>query len=95
MRKFVICLCAAYLIGSFQSIGTAAELEGLVVYFAFEEGAGKTVKDLSGNGQDGKLEGDTSWGDGKYGKLTSAEPTLQVGPSTWQLIAMGSRSKSN
>ena len=47
MRKFVICLCAVYLIGSFQSTGTAAELEGLVVYFAFEEGAGKTVKDLS------------------------------------------------
>ena len=71
MRRFVIFLCAAYLIGSFQSIGTAAELEGLVVYFAFEEGAGKTVKDLSGNGQDGKLEGDTSWGDGKYGKAVN------------------------
>ena len=54
MRKFVICLCAVYLIGNFQSIGTAAELEGLVVYFAFEEGAGKAVKDLSGNGQGSK-----------------------------------------
>ena len=64
----MVCLCAMYLIGSFQGISTAAELEGLVVYFAFEEGAGKTVADLSGNGQDGKLEGDTSWTDGKFGK---------------------------
>ena len=68
MRKFVICLCAVYLIGSFQNVGTAAELEGLVVYFAFEEGTSKAVKDLSGNKQDGKLEGDTSWTDGKFGK---------------------------
>ena len=60
-----------YLVGSFQSVSTAAELEGLVVYFAFEEGAGKTVKDLSGNGQDGKLEGDTTWTDGKLGKAVN------------------------
>lgn len=39
MRQFLICLCAVYLIGSFQGVSTAAELEGLVVYFAFEEGA--------------------------------------------------------
>ena len=57
MRKFVICLCAVYLIGNFRSIGIAAEMEGLVVYFAFEEGAGKTVRDLSGNGQNGKIRG--------------------------------------
>ena len=72
MRRFIMCLCAVYLlVGNFQSVSTAAELEGLVVYFAFEEGAGKTVKDLSGNGQDGKLEGDTSWADGKYGKAVN------------------------
>ena len=64
----MVCLCVVYLAVGLQSIGTAAELEGLVVYFAFEEGAGKTVADLSGNGQDGKLEGDTSWTDGKFGK---------------------------
>ena len=68
MRQFLTCLCAVYLVGSFQSVSTAAELEGLIVYFAFEGGAGKTVKDLSGNKQDGKLEGDTSWTDGKFGK---------------------------
>ena len=68
MRKFVICLCAVYLIVSVQNSSAAEELEGLVVYFAFEEGAGKTVADLSSNKQNGKLEGDTSWTDGKFGK---------------------------
>ena len=67
----MVCLCVVYLIVSLQSIGTAAELEGLVVYFAFEEGAGKAAADLSGNGQDGKLEGDTSWTDGKFGKAVN------------------------
>ena len=66
-----VCLCAVYLVGSFHNISIAEELEGLVVYFAFEEGAGKTVADLSGNGQDGKLEGDTSWTDGKFGKAVN------------------------
>ena len=66
--KKMVCLCVVYLVAGFYNISTAAELEGLVVYFAFEEGAGKAVADLSGNGQDGKLEGDTSWTDGKFGK---------------------------
>lgn len=67
----MVCLCVVYLIASLQSIGTAGELEGLVVYFAFEENAGKTVADLSGNGQDGKLVGDTSWTNGKFGKAVN------------------------
>ena len=67
----MLCLCVVYLAVGLQSIGGAAELEGLVVYFAFEEGAGKAVADLSGNGQDGKLEGDTSWTDGKFGKAVN------------------------
>ena len=29
MRQFLMCLCAVYLIGSFHSVSTAAELEGL------------------------------------------------------------------
>lgn len=68
MRNFIILLCAIWLIGRFQIVSMAGELEGLVVYFAFEEGAGQTVADLSGNGQNGKLEGDTTWTDGKFGK---------------------------
>ena len=69
MQKYMILLIAlVYLIGLCQSFCLAQELEGLVVYFAFEDGSGKTVTDLSGNGNDGTLEGDTGWADGKYDK---------------------------
>lgn len=61
---FVTILCLTV---SFHITSTAAELEGLVVYFAFEGGNGNTVEDLSGNGNHGDLEGDTEWGDGKFG----------------------------
>ena len=71
MRNFIIFLSAVYLASSFQIASMAEELEGLVVYFAFEEGAGKTVADLSGNGNDGKLEGDSGWSDGTFGKAVN------------------------
>ena len=53
----LVCLCVVYLIASLQSIGTAGELEGLVVYFAFEENAGKTVADLSGTDEGWEIGG--------------------------------------
>ncbi len=69
MRNFIVMFfTTVFLAASFQIGSTAEELEGLVVYFDFEDGAGKTVTDQSGNRQDGKLEGDTDWTDGKFGK---------------------------
>lgn len=62
---FVTTLCLTV---SFNITNASAELEGLVVYFAFEGGKGETVEDMSGNGNHGDLEGDTDWGDGKFGK---------------------------
>ena len=35
--------------------------------WTFEEGTGKTVKDLSGNGNDGVFVGDVKWADAKFG----------------------------
>ena len=68
MRTFIVmCLTTVFLAASFQ-ISTAKETDGLLVYFAFEDGTGETVTDLSGNGQDGILTGDTDWTRGKYGK---------------------------
>ena len=68
MRMFIVMfLTTVFLAASFQ-ISTAKELDGLLVYFAFEDGTGETVTDLSGNGQDGLLVGDTAWTRGKYGK---------------------------
>ncbi len=68
MRTFIIFLYVVYLVGSFQFTCTAETFKGLVVYFSFEEGSGKTVVDRSGNGNNGQLAGDTDWTDGKFGK---------------------------
>jgi hypothetical protein len=50
------------------SYAMAAKVNGLVLYYSFEEGAGGTVKDGSGNGNDGKIIKGTKWVAGKYGK---------------------------
>jgi len=36
--------------------------------WTMEEGSGKVVKDLSGNGNDGEISGNAKWVDGKIGK---------------------------
>lgn len=54
-----LCLCA---------IPQAAEDRSLVLYFDFEDGVGKTVKDRSDYGNDGKIEGKAKWVDGNFGK---------------------------
>ncbi len=42
--------------------------DDLVLAFSFEEGAGNTTADQSLNGNDGKIEGNPNWIDGKLGK---------------------------
>jgi hypothetical protein len=50
----------------FQTTGVCAP-EGLVAAWSFDEGAGDTVKDVSGNGHSGTISG-AKWVDGKFGK---------------------------
>jgi len=42
--------------------------DNLILGFSFEEGAGNTVLDRSLNGNDGTIEGNPNWVDGKLGK---------------------------
>ncbi|MBD3183047.1 hypothetical protein GF312_12200 [Candidatus Poribacteria bacterium] len=46
----------------------AVDTTGLVLYMPFDEGSGNDVTDVSGNGNDGELEGGAEWVDGYYGK---------------------------
>ena len=48
---------------------------GLVGYWLMNEGGGNTVYDISGNGNHGTLNGDTSWTAGKYGSCLSFDGT--------------------
>lgn len=45
----------------------AAVDKNTVAVWLFEEGAGKTVKDASGNGHDGKITGNLNWVKAKFG----------------------------
>lgn len=56
----------------------------LVLYFSFDSGEGKEVRDESGTGNDGKVVGEPGWIDGKYGKaikMTSEADHVEVAHS--------------
>ena len=50
------------------AMGAWGEITDAVGIWLFDEGQGDTVKDMSGNGNDGKLVGGGEWVDGKFGK---------------------------
>jgi len=56
-------ISAALLIVSVEAMASMSD--GLVLYYAFDEGSGDTVKDLSGNNNDGTIHG-AGWADGKF-----------------------------
>ena len=48
---------------------TAAALDGdIVLYFSFDEGGGNEVVDQCGNGNDGAIQGNPAWVEGKSGE---------------------------
>lgn len=46
----------------------ALDRTGLVLYLPLDEGSGKVAEDISGNGNDGNLEGGAEWVEGHDGK---------------------------
>lgn len=59
-------LLASLLIIANLGVANVAE-EGLVAYWPFDEGTGKTAEDVTGNGHHGKFAGAPKWVDGKFG----------------------------
>jgi chitodextrinase len=51
----------------------AAGADGLVVAYAFDEGAGGAAADASGSGRDGALTGGATWTSGRYGAAVSLD----------------------
>ena len=63
----ILCwLMLVFLLISVGSLPSFAQDEHTVLLYTFESGAGKVVKDLSGNGNDGELMG-PKWGEGNPG----------------------------
>ena len=67
VRKLVICLTLLIFIGSYVGMAYAIGNQSLVALWTFDEGSGKTLKDITGNGHDGKFVGEPKWVEGKYG----------------------------
>jgi hypothetical protein len=55
----------------------AAKVDGLVMYLSFDEGAGDTAKDYSGNGNSGKIT-KAKWANGKFGKALEFDGSASV-----------------
>ena len=60
------CIALTVLLASGGGLYSFAQDEHTVALYTFESGAGKTIKDLSGNKNDGELMG-PKWGEGKPG----------------------------
>ena len=66
MRPFILITFIEFLVFAFTGNVISAE-EGALLIYSFDEGQGTTVKDLSGNGNDGTFQGDATWTkDGKF-----------------------------
>ncbi|OIN99036.1 hypothetical protein COY52_10055 [Candidatus Desantisbacteria bacterium CG_4_10_14_0_8_um_filter_48_22] len=74
MKKLVLAVAVLLVVAGYCS---AAE-KGLVLHFKFDEGSGDTVKDASGSGLEGTVNGEVSWGEGVSGKAISFDGTSFV-----------------
>lgn len=62
-KMFLICSLLLSL-----TLSVNAQIPDAIGIWLFDEGAGDTAKDSSGNGNDGKFVGGGEWVDGKFGK---------------------------
>ena len=62
---FVIALTSLL---AFTSLKAEELIDNLVLAFSFEEGAGETIKDLSGQGNNGIINGNAKWVEGPLGE---------------------------
>jgi len=63
MCRKLVCLVSLV---ALLSMAGAASAE-LILHWSFDEGSGNTANDRSGNGRNGTIEGDPTWGVGKIG----------------------------
>ena len=63
MKRVVPILILAFTVTVWGWAGGKA----MVLYYSFDEGGGNTVRDESGNGNDGELKNNPRWVDGKFG----------------------------
>lgn len=90
--KITIYLCVVLLLAVApvaMSIGPTEFVDGLVLYHAYDEGAGAKAEDLSGNGHAGEIDSQ-NWVDGKFGKALEFE-----GENSGTFVTVESTAKLN
>ena len=68
MKKLCLGSTIVCLLLCLHLVSQAKVDSSLVLYLDFEDGQGDTVKDLSDYGNDGTIQGEPKWVDGKFGK---------------------------
>jgi len=69
MKRFIAIFSIAVMgLSAFAVLSAQEILDDLVLAFSFEAGSGDTVRDMSGQGNDGQIEGSPSWVAGVLGK---------------------------
>ena len=79
-RNSTFGLLAAGLVMLFSPLARAET----IALWLCDEGGGKTLKDSSGNGHHGTIEGDVGWVEGKYGMALElgGEPDMALVPGS-------------
>ena len=67
MRNMIFICIGLLVIGSIASLQARSAQMGLVGAWLFDEGSGRETKDSVGN-NDGEIQGDLKWVDGRFGK---------------------------
>ena len=78
MKRISVNILIPALISLFVSPAISQQDAFLVGYWAFEEGSGDTVEDMSGNGNNGVINGDANWVEGMMGTALEFTPGANV-----------------
>lgn len=84
MIKRIFILGLSVFVSLFVAYTCYAFRENVLAAWTFEDGSGKAVKDVSGNGNNGEIIGGAKWADGKIGKALEFD-----GSSSYVLIPFG------
>jgi len=78
MKRISVNILVLALMSLFVSPAVSQQDAFLVGYWAFEEGNGDTVEDISGNGNDGVINGEVNWVEGMIGTALEFTPGANV-----------------
>jgi len=79
MRIVFLNLLAASLLMMFSALAESKQDESLVLYLSFDEGKGNVTNDLSQYKNNGSMQGNAKWVDGKSGKALLFDGSNHVG----------------